>query len=116
MASPVLGQALAEVALRFLDASKRDLSIRLETWTDPSRSTMAPFGFSWDFFMWRLIIATPSTRARPFLGRSSSTLPDLPLWAPAMTTTSSPRLIWNFFILEDLRRERDDLHEVLRAQ
>ena len=37
----------------------------------------------------RLIMATPSTTARFLAERISRILPDLPLWAPAMTTTTS---------------------------
>jgi len=36
-----------------------------------------------------VIMATPSTTARFLAERISRILPDLPLWAPAMTTTTS---------------------------
>src|ERR1017187_6987844 len=98
-------------------ASWRDLSIRFDKWIEPSRSTIEPWGFSWDFLRWRLTMARPSTRARPLAGRISRTLPSFPLWEPAMTTTGSLRLMWNFCMgLQNLRRERNDLHEVLRTQ
>src|SRR5882757_6088544 len=62
-------------------------------------------------------MATPSTTARFLAERISRILPDLPLWAPAMTTTTSFFLMWNFWdMLEDLRREGDDLRVVLAAE
>src|SRR6056297_58832 len=57
----------------------------------------------------------PSTTALSADGFTEEISPSLPLSLPASTTTLSP-----FFSLaaisEHLRRERDDLHEVLRAQ
>src|SRR5690554_6037294 len=57
----------------------------------------------------------PSTTALPALGSTDEIVPCLPLSLPANTTTLSP-----FFslaaILQHLRRERDDFHEVLCAQ
>src|SRR5919201_1034704 len=91
--------------------------MRFDTWIVPSRSAILPCGFSWDFLRWRLIMATPSTMARCWLARTSRTLPDLPLWEPAMTTTWSLRLMWNFWaMLEDLRSEGDDLAVILGAE
>src|SRR5690349_16372437 len=91
--------------------------MRFDTWTVPSRSAILPWGFSWDFLRWRLIIATPSTTARFLLARISRTLPCLPLWEPEMTTTWSLRLMWNFWdMLQDLRSEGDDLGIVLGAE
>src|ERR1700749_3163382 len=90
--------------------------MRFEMWMVPSRSTILPCGFSWDFLRWRLTSATPSTTARCFAERTSRTLPALPLCEPEMTTTASPRLMWNFCMSEDLRRERDDLHVILGAE
>src|SRR5690349_1849102 len=78
---------------------------------------MAPLGCCSDFLVWRFSMATPSTTARFLAARISRTLPALPLWEPAMTTTWSPRLTWNLVaMLENLRRKGDDLHEVLRTQ
>src|SRR3954466_9819507 len=92
---PSPAQALAAGAADFLrfEESKRDWSMRFETWIVPSRSAIFPCGFSWDFLRWRLIMATPSTTARFLAARTSRTLPDLPLWEPAMTTTWSLRLM-----------------------
>ena len=61
-----------------LVCSQRARDMRLETWMEPSRSTMAPWAWSRDFFMCRLIMATPSTRARRLSARISS---DLALFA-----------------------------------
>ncbi len=44
------------------------------------------------------------------------TSPVLPLSLPVRTTTLSPFLIFSLPMLQDLRRERDDLHEVLGPQ
>src|SRR5947208_16067055 len=44
------------------------------------------------------------------------TLPVLPRSLPEMTTTSSSRRIFSAPMLENLRGERDDLHEVAVAQ
>src|SRR5210317_689827 len=58
---------------------------------------------------------TPSTMALLAFGITAEISPSLPLSLPASTTTLSP-----FFnlaaILQHLRSERDDLHEVLRTQ
>src|SRR5947199_1515573 len=70
---------------------------------------------------------TPLTTILCLSGRVRSTSPCLPLSLPAMTITGSPgarsshrRLVGGLFFsmvcLEDLRGERDDLHEVALAQ
>ena len=74
-----------KAALRRTDGSY----LRFDTWIVPSRSAILPCGFSWDFLRCFLIMATPSTTARFLAERISRILPDLPLWAPAMTTTTS---------------------------
>src|SRR5215831_21162526 len=49
--------------------------------------------------------------------RTRVTSPRLPLSRPVMTTTLSPFLILRIaLLLQDFRRERDDLHESLGAQ
>src|SRR5258708_7427568 len=83
----------------------------------PSRSMIAPWGLFWFLRMCFLIICTPSTITRCFLGMTAMILPRLPRSAPAMTTTSSPFLTCNLFITSNhFRRERDNLHEFLLAQ
>ncbi|EAQ13040.1 hypothetical protein RB2654_11098 [Rhodobacterales bacterium HTCC2654] len=58
---------------------------------------------------------TPSTTALPVLGETEVISPVWPLSLPASTTTLSP--FFSFAaILQHLRSERDDLHEVLRAK
>src|SRR6056297_1239604 len=58
---------------------------------------------------------TPSTMALPSVGMTRVISPSLPLSLPASTTTLSP-FLGLAAILQHLRCERDDLHEVLRAQ
>src|SRR5579859_515590 len=83
----------------------------------PSRSMIAPWGLFWFLRMCFLIICTPSTITRCFLGMTAMILPRLPRSAPAMTTTSSPFFTCNLFITSNhLRRERDNFHEFLLAQ
>src|SRR5512139_2049607 len=72
------------------------------------------YGFGrWCF----LATFTPETTSRPS-ARTSSTAPRLPLSRPAMTITSSLRLILLILITssEHFRRERNDPHERLGAQ
>src|SRR5690242_2693887 len=61
---------------------------------------------------------TPSTRTLFSAGMAWMTLPCLPLSLPVMTWTRSPFLIFMLFAmrLEHLRRQRDDLHELLVTQ
>src|SRR5678815_1570022 len=82
---------------------------------------------------------TPSTSTRPVLGKMRSTLPSLPRSSPRITRTVSPfdtrilmrseliacRDMFRFFavflylralILQNLRRQRDDLHVFLLAE
>src|SRR5438309_4270532 len=69
---------------------------------------------------------TPLTTILCWSGMVRRTSPCLPLSLPAMTITGSPgarssqrRAAWTLFFsiaLEDLRGERDDLHEVALAQ
>src|SRR5436190_5640631 len=57
----------------------------------------------------------PSTKTFDFPGSTRRTRPVLPRSLPLMTTTSSSRRIFAA-MLEHLRREGDDLHEVALAQ
>src|SRR5215471_4852397 len=57
----------------------------------------------------------PSTYTRALAGSTRCTKPVLPRSLPPMTTTSSPLRILRA-MLENLRREGDDLHEVAVAQ
>src|SRR3954468_17367016 len=57
----------------------------------------------------------PSTKTFDFVRSTRRTRPVLPRSLPLMTTTSSSRRILGA-MLEHLRRERDDLHEVALAQ
>src|SRR5215217_3802724 len=57
----------------------------------------------------------PSTKTFDFLGSTRRTRPVLPRSLPLMTTTSSSLRILAA-MLEDLRRQADDLHEVAVAQ
>src|SRR6266851_2654707 len=88
------------------------------TWTPRRR---------WPAFSWRLRMLTPLTTILCCSGMVRSTSPCLPLSLPAMTITGSPaarssqrRLACSLFLsmcwLKDLRRERDDLHEVALAK
>src|SRR4051794_21284630 len=95
---------------------------------------MIPASAVWVCRWWRLIMLTPCTVTRPVLGNTWSTLPCLPLSSPEMTCTVSPlvtcsrirtgawwrtRLAFLYtsgFMLQHLRRERDDLHVPLLAQ
>src|SRR5512139_3766796 len=74
---------------------------------------------------WRLTIAMRSTVTLDASPSTFTTLPVFPLSRPAITITVSPFLMFGFAIVrlpvgrrpsEDLRCERDDLHELLRAQ
>src|SRR2546423_5292396 len=58
----------------------------------------------------------PSTYTRPFLGSTRRTLPRLPRSLPPITMTSSCVLIRAGMVLQNLRGERDDLHEIALAQ
>src|SRR2546430_7680158 len=76
--------------------------------------------------VWRLSRLTPLTTILCWSGIVRRTSPCLPLSLPAMTITGSPgarssqrRLGAGLFFntcLQDLRGERDDLHEVALAQ
>src|ERR1700674_5815297 len=78
-------------------------------------------------FVWRLSRLTPLTTILCLSGIVRSTSPCLPLSLPAMTITGSPgarsraltlsfALFFSISFLEDLRGERDDLHEVALAK
>src|SRR3546814_16170211 len=68
-------------------------------------------------FLWRMIMITPDTITLPSFGNALVTSPCLPLSMPDRTTTLSPFLIFAAaMILQNLRRKRDDLHMLLRAQ
>src|SRR5689334_114627 len=95
---------------------------------------MIPASAVWVWRWWRLMIFTPCTVTRPFLGSTRSTVPRLPLSSPEITWTVSPLatcrrirtgvvprtrrafLYTSGFMLQHLRRERDDLHVPLLAQ
>ena len=51
-------------------------------WIGPSRSAIFPCGLSCDFFKWRLIMRTPSTKTRCLRAMTSSTFPVEPLMVP----------------------------------
>src|SRR6266542_4418731 len=94
-------------------------SCTFDACNDASRSTMPPLMFLPGFgFVWRLIMFTPSTIRRFFSGSTFSTRPRLPRSLPVMIRTLS------FFrsgvdkrdTLENLRRERNNLHEAVLAQ
>src|SRR5207247_1023971 len=94
-------------------------SCTFDAWSDASRSTMPPLTFFPGFgFVWRLIMFTPSTISRFLSGSTLSTRPRLPRSLPVMIRTLS------FFrsgvarrdTLENLRRQRNDLHEAALAQ
>src|SRR5881392_2493035 len=82
----------------------------------------------WPALVWRLSRLTPLTTILCWSGRVRRTSPCLPLSLPAVTITGSPgarssqrRLGSGLFFsigfrLQDLRGERDDLHEVALAQ
>src|ERR1700758_2458624 len=91
---------------------------RCATWTPPRRCPA---------LVWRFSRLTPLTTILCWSGRVRRTSPCLPLSLPAMTITGSPgasssqrRLGCALFVsiswLQDLRRERDDLHEVALTQ
>src|SRR5688572_29583755 len=97
------------------------MSWTFEMSMNDSLSTMPPPRLACGFaFWWRLIIPMPSMRTFPLPGSTSSTRPRLPLSRPAMTATWSFFRIFERFVpamsLNHLRRERNDLHEVLVAQ
>src|SRR5258706_11291790 len=77
--------------------------------------------------VWRLSKLTPLTTILCWSGSVRRTSPCLPLSLPAMTITGSPGarssqrrlgsgLLVSICLLQDLRGERDDLHEVALAQ
>src|SRR6187200_3086559 len=70
--------------------------------------------------VWRLMRFTPSTITRSCSESTEMTLPSAPLSLPAMTRTTSPFLMFKFFffamVLEHLRSQRDDLHELRLSQ
>src|SRR4051794_20257805 len=62
---------------------------------------------------------TPSTMTRSCSDSTAMTLPSAPLSLPAMTRTTSPFLMFRFFLFamsEHLRSQRDDSHELLLPQ
>src|SRR5947208_11205814 len=87
------------------------------TWTPPRRCPA---------LVWRLRRLTPLTTILCWSGMVRRTSPCLPLSLPAITITGSPgarssqrRVGCGLFfstVLQDLRGERDDLHEVALAQ
>src|SRR6478736_7526974 len=88
-------------------------------WMGASTVSMPPVReprWLWPTLVCFVMRCTPSTRTRSRSVRTSRTRPCLPrsLREPEMTTTRSPFLI--FAMSEHLRRQRDDLHELLVAQ
>src|SRR5689334_2025792 len=87
-----------------------------------SRFTRPPCGFVALGLVARVMMFTPWTTILPDLGMARITSPVLPLSLPETITTVSPLRTCNrtgsFFviILENLRRQRDDLHVVLFPQ
>src|SRR6185436_11888780 len=92
-------------------------SVTFETWIAASRSMIPPSPVRLGL-VWRLMTLTPATTTRCSVGSTRSTSPILPLLRPAMTFTRSPFRIFILMVmgLQDLRRQRDDLHELLGAQ
>src|SRR6056297_1450300 len=76
---------------------------------------MRPPWLVWLCLVWRIATLTPSTTALPALGFTDRIVPSLPLSLPARTITLSPFLSFAA-ILQHLRGERDDFHELLGAQ
>src|SRR5918912_2080506 len=66
--------------------------------------------------VWRLTMFRFSTTTRRSFGRASITRPCLPRSLPVRMWTRSPFLTLIVCTSEHLRRQRDDLHEVLLAQ
>src|SRR3546814_845602 len=82
-----------------------------------SARSSPPCGLTCVGFLWRVIMFTPDTITLPSFGNALVTSPCLPLSLPDRTTTLSPFLIFAAAMtLQNLRRERDDLHMLLRAQ
>src|SRR5262245_45832708 len=97
-----------------------------------SRSAIPPLTCREGFGrVWRFTMLTPSTSTLPLKVSTCNTRPVLPLSRPAMTLTLSSFLILTLILtcglfccrggirlamLDDLRRERDDLHVLLLAQ
>src|SRR5262245_38940015 len=83
------------------------------TWGEPIRLGLrSARGRRCSFAMLRF--STTTLRSR---GRASRTFPRLPRSLPVITwTTSSFLILSGVAISEHLRRQRDDLHEVLLAQ
>src|SRR5262249_57280775 len=91
----------------------------LEACTGASRSTSPPLIWRPGFgFVWRLIMFRPSTITRFVEGRTFSTRPRLPRSLPVVTTTLSFRRtgVCRRDISENLRSQRNDLHEPALAQ
>src|SRR3978361_837937 len=97
-------------------------TITLEVWIGSSVVTMPPVLPARPPWLTTLVCfltrLTPSTTTRCSSRSTRITLPSAPLSLPAITLTVSPFLIFIecFPISEHLRRERDDLHELLVAQ
>src|SRR6185437_6672891 len=95
---------------------------------------MIPASAVWVWRWWRLMMLMPWMVTRPVLGNTRSTFPRLPLSSPEITCTLSPlvtcsrirtgacrrtRLAFLYtsgFMLQHLRRQRDDLHIALLAE
>src|SRR5262249_41100504 len=90
-------------------------SCTLLAWSDASRSTIPPLMLRCGFGrVCRLIMFTPSTIKRFFVGSTFSTRPRLPLSLPVFTDTVSLRRIGVCTLdigLQNLRRKRNNLHE-----
>src|SRR6476620_3445274 len=94
-------------------------TITLEMWIGASEVTMPPVVPArppWlTTFVCFLTRLTPSTITRCSSRSTWMTLPSAPLSLPAITLTVSPFLMLTL-ISEHLRRQRNDLHELLVAQ
>src|SRR3954470_12394527 len=116
-------------------------SITFEAWMGAGKSTIPPCSSALRALRWRFTMFAPSTTTRPVLRYTRMTFPTWPLSSPRTTLTVSPVETWiltrsefwacrfwpfalarsvflylRIRILQDLGRERDDLHVLLLAQ
>src|SRR3712207_188844 len=98
------------------------ISLTFETCSGASTSTI-PACRARPRLMCFLTMLTPSITTRSLSIRLTRTVPVCPLLRPEVTRTSSPLRIFRIVFspgsaaaLEDFRRQRHDLHELLFAQ
>src|SRR3954470_10785395 len=116
-------------------------SITFEAWMGAGKSTIPPCSSALRALRWRFTMFAPSTTTRPVLRYTRMTFPTWPLSSPRTTLTVSPVETWiltrsefwacrfwpfalarsvflylRIRILQDLGRERDDLHVLLLAE